>query len=122
MDSKSNSSKVPVAFAKARRRRSRSAPSGRFISKIGSRPKGMLQDSSLTGIVTETARSGATVDRHANVLPRSPWRSSRPASAASVQTLIIAILFQEFIQGGAVRTGCLQLQLKSENGEQLGDL
>ncbi len=40
MDNRSNSSKVPVAFAKARRSRSRSTPSGRFISKTGSRPKG----------------------------------------------------------------------------------
>ena len=39
--------------------------------------------------------------------PRSPWRSSSPASAASVQTLIIAILGEEFIQGGALQpAGC----------------
>jgi hypothetical protein len=30
-----------------------------FISKIGSRPKGALDDSSLTGIDTETARADA---------------------------------------------------------------
>src|SRR6202451_4245712 len=49
MDNRSNSSKVPVAFANARRSRSRSTPSGRFISKTGSRPKGTLHDSSLNG-------------------------------------------------------------------------
>src|SRR6202451_3809012 len=52
-DNRSNSSKVPVAFANARRSRSRSTPSGRFISKTGSRPKGTLHDSSLNGTVTE---------------------------------------------------------------------
>jgi hypothetical protein len=56
INSKSNSSKVPVAFAKARRMRSRRNPSGRFISKIGSKPKGTLQDRRRTGMVTETAR------------------------------------------------------------------
>src|ERR1700688_1807541 len=121
MDSRSNSSKVPVAFAKARRSRSRRTPSGRFISKIGSRPKGTLHDSSLTGIVTETARAGAAPGILANVLPRSPWRSSSPASAASVQTLIIAILAEEFIQGGALRARRLQLQLKADRGEHFGE-
>src|SRR5438045_3631496 len=40
IDSRSNSSKEPVAFAKARRRRSRRNPSGRFISKRESRAEG----------------------------------------------------------------------------------
>src|SRR5579862_9572874 len=121
-DSRSNSSKVPVAFAKARRRRSRSTPSGRFISKMGGRPKGTLQEGRRTGIVTETARASGVSGRYANVLPRSPWRSSNPASAASVQTLIIVLLFEQFVQGGAVRTGRLELELQPNRGKQFGEL
>ncbi|MFZ1032018.1 MAG: hypothetical protein WAN72_08495 [Candidatus Acidiferrales bacterium] len=36
--------------------------------------------------------------------------------------MIIAILFEEFVQGGAVRAGRLQRQLKSKSGQQLGEL
>src|SRR5579862_3402335 len=52
MDNRSNSSKVPVAFANARRSRSRSTPSGRFISKTGSRPKGTLHDATRSALYT----------------------------------------------------------------------
>jgi hypothetical protein len=43
----------------------------------------------------------------------------QPASAASVQTLIIAILLHQFVEGGALRACRLELQLKPERGKQL---
>jgi hypothetical protein len=36
--------------------------------------------------------------------------------------LIIAILLQEFVQGGPVRARVLEFQLKTESGKQLGEL
>jgi hypothetical protein len=38
-------------------------PSGRFISKMGGRPKGTLQDGRRTGMVTETARAAGVPGR-----------------------------------------------------------
>src|SRR6202451_3809014 len=71
MDNRSNSSKVPVAFANARRSRSRSTPSGRFISKTGSRPKGTLHDSSLNGQQVEFVEGpGGFRKRKAEPLPQ----------------------------------------------------
>jgi len=52
---------------------------------------------------------------------RCPCNSTLVASTASVQTLIIAILLQEFVQCGPVRSRGLQLQLKAERGKQLGE-
>jgi hypothetical protein len=35
--------------------------------------------------------------------------------------LIIAILLEEFVQGGPVRACCLQIQLEADCGKQLGE-
>src|ERR1700722_7007891 len=110
---RSNSSQVPVAFANARCKRSR-RPSGRFISKMGGRPKGTLQDGRRIGIVMETARAAGVSGKLANVLPRAPRRSSSPDSAASVQTIIIAILLHQFVEGRSLRSRRLEPQFETE--------
>src|ERR1041385_8621534 len=116
----SNSSKLPVAFANASRRRSRRKPSGRFISKIGGRPKGTLQEGRRTGMVTETARNSGVRGRYANVLPRTPSRSSSPDSAASVQTFIITVFLHQFVESRALGPGRMKCQLKPERRKQPG--
>lgn len=40
---------------------------------------------------------------------------------ASVQTLIIAILLKELVQGGALRVRRCELQLKAQRGKELRD-
>src|ERR1017187_5716036 len=122
MPKRSNSSNVPVALAKARRSLSRSTPSGRFISKIGESPNCTVQEGRRTGMVTDTARARATSGRYAKLLPRVSCLSRRPASAPSVQTLIIIILFQEFIEGRPSRACFLQFQLKPKGGKNIGNL
>ncbi len=52
--------------------------------------------------------------RQRKMLPRTLERSTHPALALSVQTLIIAILFQEFFQRGAASCCFLELQFQSE--------
>src|SRR5216684_407255 len=120
MERRSKSSKDPVAFANASRSRSRNTPSGRFISKMGRRPEVTSHDGSLTGMVTETARVAGVSGRYRKVLPRALCLSIRPASAPSVQTLIIAVLFYEFIQCWPVGAGGLELQFQPKDREESG--
>src|SRR5258708_21396597 len=120
MERRSKSSKTPVAFAKAIRSRSRNTPSGRFISKMGRRPDVTSQDGSLTGMVTDTARGAGVSGRYRKVLPRTLCLSIRPASAPSVQTLIIEILFDEFIQCWPLGSGGLELQFQPKDREESG--
>src|SRR5580658_335494 len=118
---RSRSSKVPVALAKASRRRSRNTPSGKFISKIGAKPNGVSQDGSRSGMVTLTARSGLIPGRYKKALPRSRQRSSSPASAPSVQILIIAVFVQELVQRRPLCRRVLKLQLQAERREDSAD-
>ena len=69
-------------------------------------------------MVTDAARAPMVSGRYRKVLPRSPERSSNPASAPSVQTLIIAILFHEFFQSGAASCCFLYLQFQSERRQE----
>src|ERR1035441_5447734 len=70
----------------------------------------------------EVARARATSGRYAKLLPRVSCLSRRPASAPSVQPLIIIILFQEFIEGRPSRACFLQFQLKPKGGKNIGNL
>jgi hypothetical protein len=63
---RSISSKEPVALANAKRRRSRRAPSGRFISKMGARPTEVFQEAVRGGMVSEIARDGSTARADCN--------------------------------------------------------
>src|SRR5664279_1199612 len=73
-------------------------------------------------MVTDTDRSGTLPGMYTKVLPRSPLRSSRPASAPSVQALIIALILQQVFEGWSGRTLPLQLQLHVQHGQQAGEL
>src|SRR5882757_5988586 len=92
--SRSMSSKLPEEPAKLAESRARSTPSGRFMSKIGSRQSLEFQEASRTGMVTETARAVASSGSYAKVPPRFPCRSRKPACWLSVQMRSIALFFR----------------------------
>src|ERR1035438_5025685 len=74
------------------------------------------------GIVTDTALSAATFGVYANVLPRSRSLSTRPDSAPSVHTLIIAVLLSELFQCGSAQSSLFQLQFKPQSCKDFREL
>jgi hypothetical protein len=56
------------------------------------------------------------------LLPRSPDRSSIPASCESVQTLIMAFLAHQLFQGRPARAGRLNPHFEAQRGKNVADL
>src|ERR1019366_453978 len=72
-------------------------------------------------MVKETARPAPASGLYANTDPRCPKRSSRPASAPLVQTLIIVFL-QKVFERGAAAGGFGQLNVQLERRQDAHDL
>src|SRR5262249_55287708 len=112
------SSKLPDGFANLAEIRARSTPSGRFMSKIGSRPWLEFHEASRTGMVTETARCVASSGSYAKVAPRTSCRSRKPACRLSVQTRSIALFRHEIFHCRTPPVEFTDLEVETKGVEQ----